>query len=66
MPRPDDEEVGAFCPYCGEPVEVAVDPGGGPRQRYVEDCPICCRPWSVEVTRAPEGGWRVELLTLDE
>jgi hypothetical protein len=36
------------CPYCGEPIEVLIDPGadegnvGG--QRFIEDCPVCCRP----------------------
>lgn len=39
----------AYCPYCGEAVELFVDPGGATAQEYVEDCPICCRPWSVRV-----------------
>ena len=38
-----------WCPYCGEPSEIAVDPGGGSLQNYVEDCPVCCRPWQVTV-----------------
>jgi transposase-like protein len=37
------------CPYCGEESIVALDPGSGARQRYVEDCPVCCRPWVVDV-----------------
>lgn len=37
------------CPYCGEPVELEVDPSGGRRQVYEEDCPVCCRPWQVRV-----------------
>jgi cysteine-rich CPXCG protein len=32
------------CPHCGEPLETFVDPGGGERQDYVEDCAVCCRP----------------------
>jgi hypothetical protein len=32
------------CPYCGEPVDAYVDPGGGVVQDYVEDCAVCCRP----------------------
>ena len=43
------------CPYCGETVEVIVDPSGGHLQRYVEDCEVCCRPWQVTVTQTPEG-----------
>ena len=45
----------AECPYCGETVEVALDPGSGPRQEYVEDCPVCCRPWQVRVQYAEDG-----------
>lgn len=39
------------CPYCGEEVEVEVDPLGPSAETYVEDCPVCCRPWTVTVTR---------------
>jgi Cysteine-rich CPXCG len=42
-----DAEVG--CPYCGESVEIGLDPGGGAYQQYVEDCPVCCHPWQVTV-----------------
>lgn len=38
-----------WCPYCGEPSEINVDPSGGSLQNYVEDCPVCCRPWQVTV-----------------
>jgi hypothetical protein len=37
------------CPYCGESVEISVDSGGGSLQEYVEDCEVCCNPWSVTV-----------------
>lgn len=54
------------CPYCGEPVEVDVDPSGGEEQSYIEDCPVCCRPWQVEVRQDPEGDWTVALQTTDD
>jgi hypothetical protein len=38
-----------YCPYCGEPSEILLDPGSGAHQEYVEDCPVCCQPWRVEV-----------------
>jgi hypothetical protein len=41
----------AVCPYCGEEVELTVDPVGAASEQYVEDCPVCCRPWTVSVTR---------------
>lgn len=56
----------AFCPYCGERVELLVDPGGGPKQEYVEDCEVCCRPWRVKLRIGAGGGVEVELASLDE
>jgi transposase-like protein len=60
------EDLLLNCPYCGEVVELDVDEGGSSRQSYVEDCPICCRPWQVEVTRDREGNWSATLRTADE
>jgi hypothetical protein len=54
------------CPYCGEPVDVVIDEGGGSPQSYVEDCPVCCRPWQVEAEYDPEIGWTATLRTSDE
>jgi hypothetical protein len=50
-------ETGAVvhCPHCGEPVEIALDPGSGEEQEYVEDCQVCCRPWRVTVHYGPDG-----------
>jgi hypothetical protein len=44
--------VESECPYCGEPVILAVDTSGGRRQAYVEDCVVCCRPIEVQVVVA--------------
>ena len=43
------------CPYCGEVVSLWIDVHGGDAQRYVEDCPVCCRPWQVHVLRDGTG-----------
>ena len=48
-----------WCPYCGEPNEVAVDPGGGAAQEYVEDCAVCCQPWRVTVAYGADGSAQV-------
>lgn len=45
------DSVLAICPYCGEEVEVTVEPVGMASEQYVEDCPVCCRPWRVQVSR---------------
>jgi hypothetical protein len=46
-------EVEIDCPYCGEPVALAIDETGGRAQTYVEDCTVCCRP--IEVTARYDG-----------
>jgi hypothetical protein len=44
------------CPYCGEPVDVYVDPGGGEQQDMIEDCSICCRPMRLRADYDEESG----------
>ena len=60
------ELIPLCCPYCGEDVDLDVDEGGGSRQSYVQDCPVCCQPWQVEVIRDHEGDWSATLRTGDE
>ena len=50
-----DTETTVRCPYCGELNDIALDPGGGRHQEYVEDCQVCCRPWRVRVSYLPDG-----------
>ena len=47
------------CPGCGEWNETTVDPGGGRRQQYVEDCQVCCKPNVLRVEWETEGGWLI-------
>jgi hypothetical protein len=54
------------CPCCGAVVELEIDEGGGHLQEYVEDCPVCCRPWDVEVREDASGEWRATLRATDE
>jgi hypothetical protein len=60
----DSETV--LCPYCGEPNEIALDPGGGRVQDYVEDCQVCCQPWRVHVRYRRNGAAEVTLRASDE
>jgi hypothetical protein len=43
------------CPWCGEMVDLTLDPGGGSDQEYVEDCAVCCRPMQVHVRYLADG-----------
>jgi hypothetical protein len=56
-------ETGASvrCPYCGEINEIALDPGSGSQQEYVEDCQVCCRPWRVAVHYLLDGTAEVSI-----
>jgi len=31
------------CPYCGEQIEILLDPADV-NQQYIEDCQVCCKP----------------------
>ena len=44
-----DEQFQVTCPYCGEEVEVYVEPDV--RGQFVQDCEVCCNPWLVRVIR---------------
>ncbi len=61
-----DMSATVWCPYCGEPTDVAIDPGGGEAQEYVEDCAVCCRPWRVRVAYGADGTASVRAETGDE
>jgi hypothetical protein len=55
-----------ICPYCGEENEIAVDPGSGETQDYIEDCQVCCQPWRVSVTYDNTGSAHVYLEAADD
>lgn len=59
-------EAVVICPYCGESVEIGLDPGSGSVQDYVEDCQVCCRPWRVSLFYDESGQASVSLSALDE
>jgi hypothetical protein len=52
---PLESDASYSCPHCFESNYVAVDPSGGRRQRYVEDCPVCCNPIAFDVGFDAEG-----------
>jgi transposase-like protein len=56
-----DTERSVTCPYCGEENFIALDPGSGDQQDYVEDCQVCCQPWRVRVRYDAQGGASVRV-----
>jgi hypothetical protein len=42
-----DDTFVIVCPYCGEEVEIYVEPDV--RGSFVQDCEVCCNPWRVRV-----------------
>jgi Cysteine-rich CPXCG len=43
----DDQQFDVTCPYCGELVQIFVEPDV--RGQFVQDCEVCCNPWLVRV-----------------
>jgi hypothetical protein len=59
-----DDDTGVAeveCPYCGEVVELTLDPDGGATQDYVEDCEVGCRPWQGHVAYGTGGSVEVRV-----
>jgi hypothetical protein len=44
-----DEDFLVTCPYCGEEIEIRVE--RDVRGSFVQDCEVCCNPWTVHVER---------------
>ncbi len=38
------------CAGCGEWNSTTVDESAGGRQRYVEDCQVCCKPNVLQIS----------------
>ena len=43
------QEFSIGCPYCGEQIEVLIDPEEI-GDEYLEDCQVCCKPITFLVT----------------
>src|SRR5262245_60267968 len=47
LPRAMADEFLVTCPYCGEDVEIYLEPDV--TGSFVQDCEVCCNPWRVRV-----------------
>ncbi len=45
--RDGDGEFFVTCPYCGEQVQIYVEPDVS--GTLVQDCEVCCNPWRLRV-----------------
>jgi hypothetical protein len=43
-----DDSFPVTCPYCGENMEIYLEPDV--TGRLVQDCEVCCNPWLVRVS----------------
>ena len=46
------------CPYCGEAIQVLLDPEEA-AQDYIEDCQVCCQPITFSVLEDSMGNLSV-------
>ena len=56
-----DDEAIVQCPHCFESQLLVIDPET--LGQFVQDCDVCCNPWTVTVARAADGTLTVQLET---
>jgi hypothetical protein len=56
------DEFVVSCPYCGEEVEIYLEPDV--TGRLIQDCEVCCNPWQVRVFGDGDERW-VEVAKAD-
>ena len=44
-----EEDYEFSCPYCGVTLSVRLESCAGSKQRFIQDCEVCCRPIQIEV-----------------
>ena len=44
-----EEDHSFICPHCGVELSAQVEPGGGRKQNFIQDCEVCCRPIQIRV-----------------
>ena len=72
------EETTTNCPYCGERLELLIEPlanielgdvvamEGQEISEYTEDCQVCCRPIIIRIMLSADGTQLVSALTENE
>lgn len=44
-----EEDYSFNCPYCLANISLRVDFTGGKRQKFTQDCEVCCQPIAIEI-----------------
>jgi len=57
------EEFHVTCPYCGEEVEIYLEPDV--HGTLIQDCEVCCNPWRVRIVGSGEERY-VEVTRCDD
>ncbi|MDG2460213.1 MAG: CPXCG motif-containing cysteine-rich protein [Luminiphilus sp.] len=60
MVAPSLQESSVYCPYCGESIEVLLNPEDVGLE-YIEDCQVCCRPIEFRLREAAAGWLQAEV-----
>ena len=50
-----DTQFFVTCPYCGEEIEIYLEPDVG--GRLIQDCEVCCNPWQLRVFGEGDERW---------
>lgn len=58
-------EMDIACPYCGECINVLVDPQEA-GQKYIEDCQVCCKPIVFDISEDSDGCIQVHVQSEDD
>lgn len=58
-------ETSITCPYCGEPLDVLIDPADV-GQQYIEDCQVCCKPINFLISKDADGDLAVAAYSDDD
>lgn len=59
-----EETQDILCPYCGELQTIFIDVSVR-RQKYIEDCQVCCQPMGLDVFVDPDRGVQVSVEQTD-
>ena len=59
------EPAETWCPYCGEHLNVLLDPQDL-GQTYTEDCQVCCQPILFHIAAGAGGGLDLQVKREDD